>query len=548
MFFVVFWAIPSPIRWLNWTTQPWAHEARLIRVEPLSDRSVQQMTLRSQLNLLALGVLAPFVVLAGLAAFLLVQQGRTAMEAEAIGRVRATVSAADAELKGHIATVEALAASRSLENGDLRAFHDEMVRVLRTEPRWLNIGLASAAGERLADAVVPLGNQLEPLVDRASFDRAVRTGKPQVGSVALGAAVKVQSVRVRVPVILDGKVRYVISVPLRLELFEELLREQRVPENWVIALVDADRRFIARIPSQPPGAPISPSFSEALDRSAEGFFRGQTVEGFQTYTPYATSAFIGWVVGIAIPQSIVEAGARNAATVLGAGLALALAAALGLSWWIGRRIERPIKELAQVAAAMQTGQTVEVPRTSRIAEISALASVLQAAAVAIREREALSEREKAALQQSDRAKDEFIAMLSHELRNPLAALMSASEVLRIAPPESEAALKSRGVVARQTKQMARLVEDLLDVSRVATGKVWLTREPVNLADPVNAALTALRAAGRLSTHDVVLDLHPAWLSADRARIEQIATNLVDNAVKYSPAGSRIRCHRATGGR
>ena len=497
------------------------------------------MTLRAQLNSLAVGALAPLVVFAGLAAFLLVQQGRTAMEAEAIGRVRATVSAADAELKGHITTAQALAASRSLENGDLRAFHEEMVRVLQTQPGWLTVGLASAAGERLADAAVPLGDVLAPLVDRMSFERAVRTGKPQVGSVALGVAVKRHSVRVRVPVILDGKVRYVISVPLRLELFDELLREQRVPEDGVIVLVDADRRFIARIPSQPPGAPISASFNKALDHSTEGFFRGQTIEGFETYTPYATSAFTGWVVGIAIPRSVVEAGAREAATVLGVGFVLALAAALWLAWWIGRRIERPITELAQVAVAMETGQSVEVPRSSRIAQISALASALQAAAAAMRERETLLQREKAALQQSDRAKDEFIAMLSHELRNPLAALMSASEILRIAPPESEAALKSRGVVARQTKQMARLVEDLLDVSRVATGKVWLTREPLDLAEPVNAALAGLRAGGRLSAHDVVLDLHPAWLSADRARIEQIATNLIDNAIKYSPAGSRI---------
>ena len=467
------------------------------------------------------------------------QQGRQALENEAIGRVRATVSAADAELKGHIATVKGLAASRRLESGDLPGFHDEMVRVLQTEKRWLNIGLASATGERLADAAVPFGIRLAPLVDRASFDRAVRTGMPQVGSIALGSAVKTQSVRVRVPVMSDGNVRYVISVPLRIESFEALLREQRVPEDWVIVLVDADRRFIARIPPQPPGAPISASFSQALDHSSEGFFRGQTVEGFRTYTPYATSALIGWVVGIAIPQSVVEAGAREAAMLLGAGLVFALAAALGLARWFGRRIERPITELAHAAAAMQSGQPVEVPRSSRIAQLGALASALHAAAAAMRERETLLEREKAALRQSDRAKDEFIAMLSHELRNPLAALMSASEVLRIAPPESEAALKSRGVVARQTKQMTRMVEDLLDVSRVATGKVWLTREPINLADPVNAAIAGLRAAGRLDAHEVVHDLHPAWLRGDRARIEQIATNLVDNAVKYSPAGSRI---------
>jgi len=121
-----------------------------------------------------------------------------------------------------------------------------------------------------------------------------------------------------------------------------------------------------------------------------------------------------------------------------------------------------------------------VPDPSRIDEIAQLHAALRTAAAAVRERSELQEREKAALQAADRAKDEFLAMLSHELRNPLAALTAAAHILRVADPAHAAAKDARNVIERQSGHMARMVEDLLDVSRLIAGKVTLAADTFDL--------------------------------------------------------------------
>src|SRR6185295_5588279 len=174
-----------------------------------------------------------------------------------------------------------------------------------------------------------------------------------------------------------------------------------------------------------------------------------------------------------------------------------------------------------------------------IDEIARLHDALRTAAAAVRERSDLQEREKAALQAADRAKDEFLAMLSHELRNPLAALTAAAHVVKLAQPASEAAVKARGVIERQTKHMARLIGDLLDISRVAMGKAAIERERFNLAKVVADVINVWRASGRLERHFVSLGASAVWVDADRARIEQVFSNLLDNALKFTPPGKRV---------
>jgi signal transduction histidine kinase/ActR/RegA family two-component response regulator len=167
----------------------------------------------------------------------------------------------------------------------------------------------------------------------------------------------------------------------------------------------------------------------------------------------------------------------------------------------------------------------------RMRAVMASNEALAAAAQAARTREG-------AARNAERAKDDFIAMLGHELRNPLAALAAATEVLK-RMPGSSAAAQSSDVIARQVEQMTRLVEDLLDLTRVTRGKVSLTREPLDLAALVAQTVEEMRSAGRLERHELALELSPVWARADRARVAQVVTNLVGNAVKYTPPGGRI---------
>lgn len=159
-----------------------------------------------------------------------------------------------------------------------------------------------------------------------------------------------------------------------------------------------------------------------------------------------------------------------------------------------------------------------------------------------RERAALAEREKAArleAESASRAKDEFLAMLGHELRNPLSAIASAVEVLNRVDVDSATGRDARHIIGRQTRHLARLMEDLLDVARVISGKVALSRQAVDLAALVDRLLHTLELVGASSQHRLSTALQPVWVQADVTRIEQIVSNLVTNAIKYTPAGKGV---------
>ncbi|HEV3484659.1 MAG TPA: response regulator, partial [Vicinamibacterales bacterium] len=146
----------------------------------------------------------------------------------------------------------------------------------------------------------------------------------------------------------------------------------------------------------------------------------------------------------------------------------------------------------------------------------------------------------AELREADRRKDEFLGMLAHELRNPLAAIMGAGEVLhQIA--QGPHAQKLTAVVTRQTRALARMVGDLLDVSRVTLGKIRLTTEPIVLSQVVSRAADNLRESVAKSglEFEVRVDQEPVWLHGDPTRLEQVLANLVGNAVKFTPPGGRI---------
>jgi PAS domain S-box-containing protein len=142
------------------------------------------------------------------------------------------------------------------------------------------------------------------------------------------------------------------------------------------------------------------------------------------------------------------------------------------------------------------------------------------------------------LASADRRKDEFLAMLAHELRNPLAPLSAALRLLREPDADRERVL---AIADRQTKQLARLVDDLLDASRITQGKIALRSEPVALADVVGRAIEAAKPAieARGQVFRVDLPSEPLRLQADPARLAQVIANLLDNAAKYTPDGGFV---------
>jgi PAS domain S-box-containing protein len=146
-----------------------------------------------------------------------------------------------------------------------------------------------------------------------------------------------------------------------------------------------------------------------------------------------------------------------------------------------------------------------------------------------------------ALEQADRRKDEFLATLAHELRNPLAPITAGLHVLRATAGEGEAADRARAIIERQVGQMVRLVDDLLDVARISTGKTDLRCEPMELAAAVRDAVETSRPLIEAAGHRLELELpgEPVVVNADRTRLAQVFANLLNNSAKYSPRARSI---------
>jgi len=151
------------------------------------------------------------------------------------------------------------------------------------------------------------------------------------------------------------------------------------------------------------------------------------------------------------------------------------------------------------------------------------------------------------LSQAHRRKDEFLATLAHELRNPLAPITNAIEILRLRDPMDGESRWARDVIDRQVRQMTRLVDDLLDVARITRGKITLRMERVALAAVVQGAAEAARPFIEQSGHrlDITLPPQPVWLDADPTRLTQVLLNLLNNAAKYTPHGGGITVDTST---
>ncbi len=146
-----------------------------------------------------------------------------------------------------------------------------------------------------------------------------------------------------------------------------------------------------------------------------------------------------------------------------------------------------------------------------------------------------------ALQELNQRKDEFLAMLAHELRNPLAPIRNAAQILRLHAKGNPKLEWARAVIERQSRHLTRLVDDLLDVSRIVRGQITLEKAPVDLSDVVRHALETSRPLVRERKHQLTVSVpgEPLPLDADLTRLAQVVANLVINAAKYTPEGGRI---------
>ena len=634
------------------------------------------MRLRSNLLLLVAGTAVPLLALALVLGYMLVEHEKETTRAGATARTRAVMIAVDSELSGHILSLQGLASSRSLERGDVRAFEEEVRRFLPSQPDWRLVILTTPSGEHLLNtaARVKPGTMSS---DPAMIRRVVERRSPQIGDMLLGRVTQTYGVPIRVPVMRGAEVAYVLTADVEPTAFARLIAAQELPSSWVSGLVDRKGLLIARVPARTPGTAASEHFIAAIAQSAsvEGWYRGRTVEGIDTFTAYRISPLSGWSVGMGIPTAEVYAVAYRAGWWMLAGTLASVLLAGGFAWFMGRRIAQPITALAGAARDIGAGgNPLHGAGESGIREVRELALALQDASRAVHEREAAHRRLAAVVRQmpggviiadaagnriianeqaerilghsilqtyhddeisaitgacfpdgrpytatdyplaralrgevladeeilvlrpggrrqtisasaaairaadgaiagavvafmdisarkqaeedrlralarerearseaelANRSKDEFLAMLGHELRNPLAPIRTALQLMRLRG--DDALMKERLVIERQVEHLVRMVDDLLDVSRITSGKIELRRERVELAEIVAEAIEMASPMIEQRQHRLDVRVPHAGMAveADAARLAQAICNLLTNAAKYTERKGEI---------
>jgi signal transduction histidine kinase/ActR/RegA family two-component response regulator len=286
------------------------------------------------------------------------------------------------------------------------------------------------------------------------------------------------------------------------------------------------------------GKTVSHEFVTLLDRSGdEGWAVTHTLEGAAVYTAFARSAVTGWGIGIGIPREAVDAPLYRSLLAIGGGGVLLVLVAVLAATVVGRRITAPIAALASAATTFGQGGALPAGKPAPVSEVEDVRRAFAEAAV-------LVERRAAETEAAARAKDEFLAVLSHELRTPLNAVYGWARMLQGGQLDRESAARALEVIVRQSNAQVQLIDDLLDVSRVITGKMRLD---VRAADPkgvIEGALDAVRpaAAAKEIRLQAVLDPRAGPITADPDRLQQVVWNLVMNAVKFTPRGGRVQVH------
>jgi signal transduction histidine kinase/CheY-like chemotaxis protein len=510
-------------------------------------RWVPTFSLRAHLLIVVFGTLLPTLLVAAFLVRRVVADNREAVEQRLLQATRAEAALVDAELGGTIRALQAAAQSDHLLDGDLQAFYAQALRLLATQPTWSAVTLATVEGRQIVNTSRPFGEALPIVTDRESFQHAVESKTPTTGNLRAGQISGELGFPVRVPVIRDGRVLYIVSAWITSTGFASVLKvEPSVSDEWVRGVVDANGVIVARSrdAERYVGQKGTPAFLNRYQTTDQAIFRDVALDGTAVYSAYTRAPVSGWIAGVGVPAAAVDAPFRQSMIALAAVALVLVGVGAGGTYLMSRRIARDISKSAEEAEAIAGGRGLSQAR-ARVTEIQRLLDALarSAALLETRQRErdeevARADAARAVAEAADQAKDEFLAMLGHELRNPLAPALTAIHLMKVRGVANET--RERDVLERQIQHMARLVDDLLDVSRLRRGAIELRRERFVLSEAVARAVEMTAPLFSEKRHALDVDVAEALtIDADRIRIAQVLSNLLSNAAKYTEAGGRI---------
>ena len=505
--------------------------------------SLRPWPLRWHLALLIAGAILPVVVFSGIIVLRLSSQMEEAIERRLQRSAHLITWTFEREVAASLRTLEALAQSEHLDRGELNAFRGEVLRVQRTQPSWLTVLLFDPEEQQLVNSARPPGEPLPGVNEPESLRRVLETQQPIVGDLAQGSTHNRRwAFPIRVPVIREGQVLYVLTAVITPQVLGDIVSRLQ-PDEVELTRAIIDRRgtiaYRTRNPERFIGVRATPGFLENTQGEAtEGVFRSVTLEGTPSYVAFSRSPLSGWTSSVVISAEVIDGPFwRSLLAIAFSGLLAVLLSAAG-ALVFARRFARSIRSVAVAAETLAGGEHPRV-EPSPIEEVDRLGQSLERSAGLLRQHEEEEGRARAGLEAAVKARDEFLSLASHELKTPLTSLMLQTQLLQKRrqrgeelPPESVTRVLDQ--TARQTERLARLVNDMLDISRLAAGKLALETETFDLVDLANDVVAKLGPQLSEAQCEVSVQAPESVVGTwDRYRLEQVLTNFLTNAARYA---------------
>lgn len=459
--------------------------------------------------------------------------------------------------------VEVIAAAPMVDSEDWPGLHAFMVKVAQREPGTV-IGLTGRDGQQLLNSVTALeapqpnlwqlglqqkevvweGRAL-PLSSQLLSKEVFRRRELAYSDLYYGLSTKRPALAVSVPVVRGGEVRYAMTLSFRPERLGRLVDAAVVEPGLRAAILDKRGLVVASNTAAAARLADKATPIAIPTGSLAGTYDGTSGDGTSVRGAYAVSKKSGYVVRVSRSKESFADFLRSST----AGWVVLVMSALGASIYmasrLARRIALPLQALGQ--AAKDGTAPLLSNAQANIMEIRVLARALTTGAEAEQHRrealvrEAKQAEAELALRRADRQKDEFLATLAHELRNPLAPVRNGLHILRHRT-ENAASKKTLDVIDRQLHQLVRLVDDLLDVARISRGTMELRKARIDILEVVAAAKEATHELLEARNQRLVEpgSMDRVFLHADPVRVAQVITNLLTNASHYSPAASDIQ--------
>jgi signal transduction histidine kinase/ActR/RegA family two-component response regulator len=419
--------------------------------------------------------------------------------------------------------------------------------VLDRNEGYVNFGLIQLNGEVTCSGV-PMLHPVN-LGDRSHFKRAIAERRFIAGDYVFGRVIRKHTINLTYPVIdRAGKVVAVVFAAMDLAGLDTFINDISLPPGSLLATTDARGGIISRRPDPERyfGTRLAPAMLDSMQNANQRsvVIRGPDgVERLHAFAHVGPPSLTDYTMTIGIPTETIVSNARHDQLMSLMGLAATTMLALLAAWLAGDiLIVQRVRKLRDTAGSIAAGKLdartgIEYGRE----EIGNLAQALDEMAATLQKKESarsLAERE---LRAADQRKDEFLAMLAHELRNPLAPISTGAHLLKMLHSDNAQITQTCSIIARQVEHMTALVDDLLDVSRVTRGLVSLSTQVLDLKRVIEDAAEQIRPLVGTRRHKLVLDMppEPAHVKGDHKRLVQVLANLLGNATKYTPEGGRI---------